>query len=203
MPESRRGNNVKSFLLLPLIPLALLLAACGQSPEATAPTTQPAHATASATAAPATSGAAAAAAAPADSGKAVTSENGQVTVHMTGDDKLQYNINSFTVHPGDKVHITLRNIGKMPKAAMSHDIVILKPGADYKKFAADVAAAGGATPDGDIPSSLLDQVIAHTKLAGPGEEVSTEFTAPAAGFYPFLCTFPGHFVTMHGVMIVK
>jgi azurin len=28
------------------------------------------------------------------------------------------------------------------------------------------------------------------------------FTAPAAGDYPYICTFPGHYMTMRGVMHV-
>ena len=46
-------------------------------------------------------------------------------------------------------------------------------------------------------------MVAHTKLLGGGESDEITFTAPAAGEYPFICTFPGHFAIMQGVMTVK
>jgi uncharacterized cupredoxin-like copper-binding protein len=49
----------------------------------------------------------------------------------------------------------------------------------------------------------MDKVFAHTDLAGPGQMVAVEFTAPAPGEYPFLCNFPGHYAAgMHGTMTV-
>jgi azurin len=48
-------------------------------------------------------------------------------------------------------------------------------------------------------------VIAHTGLAGAGETVEVTFKVPAAaGEYPFLCSFPGHFQAgMKGTLAVK
>ena len=48
-------------------------------------------------------------------------------------------------------------------------------------------------------------MIANTALAGNGETVEVVFKVPAAaGSYPFLCTFPGHFVVgMKGNLVVK
>ncbi|MDE0837988.1 MAG: plastocyanin/azurin family copper-binding protein [Kiritimatiellae bacterium] len=40
-------------------------------------------------------------------------------------------------------------------------------------------------------------------MLGPGEEDVVTFTAPAAGTYNYLCTFPGHYAVMNGVMTVK
>jgi len=49
------------------------------------------------------------------------------------------------------------------------------------------------------------QVLASTKLAGPGETVETTVKVPAkAGSYPYMCTFPGHFAAgMKGTLVVK
>ncbi|WP_448633457.1 plastocyanin/azurin family copper-binding protein [Pedobacter panaciterrae] len=42
-----------------------------------------------------------------------------------------------------------------------------------------------------------------TKLLNPEEKVTLQFTAPdKPGDYPFLCTFPGHWSIMNGVMKV-
>jgi azurin len=53
-----------------------------------------------------------------------------------------------------------------------------------------------------IPEGTED-VIAHTALIGGGEETTIEFTAPAAGEYTFICSFPGHYALMNGKFIVE
>ena len=43
-----------------------------------------------------------------------------------------------------------------------------------------------------------DRVIAHTKLLNPGESEEIKFKGQIAGFYEFVCAFPGHSATMFG-----
>ena len=44
----------------------------------------------------------------------------------------------------------------------------------------------------------------HTKLLMPNTAETLRFTAPTApGDYPYLCTFPGHWVIMRGMMHVR
>ena len=43
-----------------------------------------------------------------------------------------------------------------------------------------------------------DRIIAHTKLLNPGESDEIKFKGQIAGFYEFVCTFPGHSATMFG-----
>ena len=47
------------------------------------------------------------------------------------------------------------------------------------------------------------RVIGATILLGPGESGQATFTAPAAGAYQFVCTFPGHNFTMFGEFTVN
>ena len=56
-----------------------------------------------------------------------------------------------------------------------------------------------------VPADLKAQVLAATKIAGPGETVEVTFKVPAkAGSYPFMCTFPGHYAAgMKGMLVVK
>ena len=54
---------------------------------------------------------------------------------------------------------------------------------------------------GYIPDS--PDILAHTKLINPGQSESIEFTLPAAGEYPYFCTFPGHVAIMNGVITVQ
>ncbi|HEY3291667.1 MAG TPA: plastocyanin/azurin family copper-binding protein [Anaerolineae bacterium] len=46
-------------------------------------------------------------------------------------------------------------------------------------------------------------MIAFTNLVKPGDTGTVTFDAPAAGQYPFICTFPGHYVLMKGTLTIK
>ncbi len=124
-------------------------------------------------------------------------------IELTGNDQLQFSTKALEVTAGDTVVLTLKHIGKMPKAAMGHNFVLLKSGTKVMDFA---MAAGKAAATEYIPTDEPSKaaVIAHTKLIGGGETDTLTFTAPAeAGAYPFLCSFPGHFGLMQGVLTVK
>ena len=48
-----------------------------------------------------------------------------------------------------------------------------------------------------------ENVIAHTKLLKAGESDTLTFDAPPPGEYPYVCTNPGYFARMKGVLVVK
>ena len=49
----------------------------------------------------------------------------------------------------------------------------------------------------------MQEVLYSTKLLNPGESFILQFTAPnKPGDYPFVCTFPGHWRIMNGIMRV-
>lgn len=124
-------------------------------------------------------------------------------VKIAGNDAMQYDTKAFEVKAGQKVKLTFTNVGKLPKAAMGHNVIILKKGADKQAFAMEAIKF----PTNEyIPTSapFKDQILTHTKLLGPGESEVLEFTAPAEpGDYPYICSFPGHFAVMNGIMTVK
>jgi azurin len=124
------------------------------------------------------------------------------TVEIVGNDSMKYSVTTIQANPGDGIKIKLTSQGSMPKIAMSHNVVLLKKGADANAFA-NAAATARAT--NFIPPAMQNQVIAATGLAGNGETVEVTFKAPAeAGSYTFLCTFPGHAaVGMKGTLVVK
>jgi len=102
---------------------------------------------------------------------------------------------------GEQLKISLTNTGALPKEAMGHNWVLLKPGTDVAAF--DAAAATAKEQD-YIPPALKDSIIAHIDLLGPRKSGEVTFTVPAAGEYPFLCTFPAHFqIGMKGTLVVK
>ena len=116
---------------------------------------------------------------------------------------MQFDLKEFQATPGEKITITFKNIGSLPKIAMGHNLVLLKEGVSGLSFGQRVLASGGNASN-PLPSSLLNDVVTHTKLLGPGEAESISFTVPGkSGEYEYVCTFPGHFAMMRGKMVVK
>jgi len=120
-------------------------------------------------------------------------------------DKIQfiYDIKEFTVKPGQKVKLTLINpadsVTRQP-----HNVIIVKPG---KKDVVGMAANNGMadptflTTKQAVPDS--PEILHHSKLVQAGQQDTIEFTAPTeVGDYPYLCTYPGHWAIMNGVMKV-
>src|ERR1043166_5712054 len=56
------------------------------------------------------------------------------TIHLTANDSMKYDLATITAHPGESLHIILKNVGSMPKVAMAHNVVVLKPGTDGTAF---------------------------------------------------------------------
>jgi putative membrane-bound dehydrogenase-like protein len=86
---------------------------------------------------------------------------------------------------------------------MQHNLLILASGALEKVGAAADALA--QQPDGMEKQYIPDipEVLHATKLVDPGEKVRLRFVTPEEpGVYPFVCTFPGHWRTMNGVIEV-
>jgi len=182
----------------------LLLSACGGN-EAAQTTPASANKTADAPKAAPTK-APKAVASPAPTAKAAAA-GAKVTVNAAGEaeltieatDAMQFNAKKFTVTAGQKVKLTLKHVGKLPKNVMGHNLVILKPNVDIAKF---VAASQAASKTDYFPKEKADQTIAHTKLLGGGETATVEFVAPAAGTYKFICSFSSHWSMMKGDMVV-
>ena len=130
-----------------------------------------------------------------------TSTHASQKVIITGNDTMQFDKREFTVKSGEKVELEFKNIGKLPKIAMGHNLVILKQGISSLKFGQKVMSLG-ASASNVLPEGSMEDVIAATKLLGPGESETISFTAPEPGDYQFVCSFPGHFAMMRGIMVV-
>ena len=114
-------------------------------------------------------------------------------ITISGNDTMQFDVKNFEVTSGKDVKLTFKNVGKLPKIAMGHNLVILKKGITAIAFG-QKALGAGANAVNPLPDSLKSDVIASTKLLGPGEEEVLSFKAPKeSGSYEYVCTFPGHF----------
>ncbi|RYZ20058.1 MAG: dehydrogenase, partial [Sphingobacteriales bacterium] len=111
---------------------------------------------------------------------------------------MKFNKTTFTVKAGQTVILNLDN-----PDFMQHNLVIAKPGTMKKVGAAAdqmVQDPNGAEKN-YVPA--IPEVLFATKLLNPEEKVTLKFTAPAKpGDYPYLCTFPGHWSIMNGIMKV-
>ena len=123
-----------------------------------------------------------------------------VTVEITGNDMMKYNLSEINIPAGRTVKLTLKHTGKLAANIMGHNFVLLKKGTNVAQFSTKAIAAKAT---GYIPASDKASVIAHTKVVGGGESTTIEFAAPAAGTYDYICTFPGHSAMMKGKLIVK
>jgi azurin len=127
---------------------------------------------------------------------------GARTIEIQVGDNMRFTPARIDARPGEQLHVVLKDTGTMPKVAMAHNFVLLKKGADPKAFAEKSAAAR----DTDyVAPAVKAQVLAATKLVGPGETADVTFAAPAqGGDYTFICSFPGHFVVgMRGSLVVS
>lgn len=121
----------------------------------------------------------------------------EITIEPVGN-TLKFNKTEFSVSPGQTVHIIFKNTAD--NAAMSHNVVVVRS----EDVINTVGQAGMMASDTDyVPMDMKNDIIAFTPMSAPGETVEVTFTAPTTpGDYPYICTFPGHYLSMTGIMRV-
>ena len=124
--------------------------------------------------------------------------NGAVdrTVSVQGVEGLKFSLPSFDVKPGARVKLDFANTSDM-----LHNLVIVRPGAGTKVGEAALRLGLDGQKLDYVPRT--DDVLYHTALLEPQKVESIYFVAPTApGEYQYVCTFPGHYLTMQGTMRV-
>ena len=113
--------------------------------------------------------------------------------------KMIFNKEEIVVKAGVAITLIFENPDGMP-----HNIVIGKPGSFEKigKAADAMAAQKRGYEKNFVPS--IPEVLFSTPLIQSGKSYRLDFKAPQKpGAYPFVCTFPGHWQTMKGKIIVQ
>lgn len=107
---------------------------------------------------------------------------------------MTFDKSQLTVPAGAEVHLVLKDA--LP-GQLLHNWVLVRPGTE-----AAVAAAG--LPAGQAGNYLTPgpDVLAFTPLAKPGATAEVTFQAPPPGNYPYICSFPGHYIMMKGTLVV-
>ncbi|HBJ86550.1 MAG TPA: hypothetical protein DDZ88_22380 [Verrucomicrobiales bacterium] len=114
-------------------------------------------------------------------------------------ERLLYDLREFKVKPGAPVKLIFENPDVTP-----HNLLIVQPGA-----ADEVGMAGNEmakTPDGLAKGFIPDspKILHKTKMLNQGDSEVLRFNAPTnPGTYPYICTFPGHWLVMKGEMVVE
>jgi azurin len=113
-------------------------------------------------------------------------------------DMMQFDKKLINVKAGQKVTIDFEN-----PDGMQHNFLIIKPKSLEKVgAAADAMLRDPKAADKNYTPSI-PEVLQSIKLLNPEESFQLTFTAPTEpGDYPFVCTFPGHWRGMNGIMRV-
>lgn len=126
------------------------------------------------------------------------SEDATVIHIKTIINEMKYDLKTFSVVAGKPVELVFEN-----PDFMQHNLLITQIG---KLEAVGKAADKLATDPGGADRQYvpdMPEVLFSTKLVNPQETVKLRFIAPEkAGDYPYVCTFPGHWLLMNGIMKV-
>lgn len=126
----------------------------------------------------------------AGSGGAVTLE-----ISSAGDDS-RFDKEKLEAPGGSKITLKFTNNAKGSKL---FNWVLTQPD-KYLKVVNDGTAEGEA--NGFVKPND-ENVIAHTKLLKVTESDTITFDAPPPGEYPYICTNPGYYTRMKGVLVIK
>ena len=126
-------------------------------------------------------------------------------VTIQADDKMRYDVTAFDASPGQKISVTIKNIGTTPKFSMGHNFVMLDRTINTGNVQSAFLDKASIEASHDYVPPGAKEVLAHSKLLGPGESEVVTFNAPyIPGEYLYLCSFPGHYSQgTKGFMTVK
>ncbi len=137
-----------------------------------------------------------------DRAKKVRQELGQLGVRVirigTLPERMAYDKEVIVVEKGKAVEFLFENIDLMP-----HNIVFAKPGSmeELGKYAEANSQDPAFQARFFVPKS--DKVLLASTLLQPRETQKLSFVAPTTpGVYPYVCTYPGHWMRMHGALYV-
>lgn len=107
--------------------------------------------------------------------------------------QMKYDTAELHASPGQPLKILFENGDDLP-----HNLVFCQPGTDT----AAMALKQMENPEAALKRNWLPddpRIWAHSKMLNPHEKEEITFTAPEKpGTYPYVCTFPGHALTMRG-----
>jgi len=120
-------------------------------------------------------------------------------VRIAAGQNLSFDTREFHAKAGEAIKLVFVNPDVVP-----HNWVLIKPeklqavGAEANKLVADPEALIRHY----VPQT--SDVICFTDIVDGKQETAIQFRVPSeAGRYPYLCTFPGHWMVMNGTLVVE
>lgn len=139
---------------------------------------------------------------PADKSAPITKALGELGVRIivlkAPMEQMIFDRKWFAVEAGKPVQVVFQNTDVMP-----HNFVLLTPGSLEEIGTAAESMQPSSDPNAKqfVPDS--PKVLAAMQLVQLGQTGRLSFTAPTEpGEYPYVCTYPGHWRRMYGVMVV-
>ncbi len=131
-------------------------------------------------------------------GEVSSFEADQVLTLNTVPQKMAYDKTELNVMAGQFLEIVLNNKDEMP-----HNLVLIEKGSleAFGKIVDQFLTSPDAAEKNYLPDSRY--ILGATKMLDPGESDRVQLKVPdLPGRYPFICTFPGHWRIMQGVLNV-
>lgn len=121
------------------------------------------------------------------------------TLELAAGKNLTFSTRTLRAKAGQHTQLTFTNPDVVP-----HNWVLVRPGSLAK--VGDLANKLIADPEAVLRQYVpkTDDVLLYTDVTPPQQSSTIYFKAPEAkGVYPYLCTFPGHWMVMNGELIVE
>ena len=125
--------------------------------------------------------------------------NGEADVQLTlaTEPGLKYDSELITAEAGSKLALTFNNDDDM-----AHNVVITLP--ESANAVGQAAMNLGLAADDLEYVPRNDKVLYHTSMLEPGQIETIYIDVPdKSGDYMFVCTFPGHYMSMRGILRVN
>jgi putative heme-binding domain-containing protein len=120
-------------------------------------------------------------------------------IHLVAGKNLTFATPTIRAKAGEAIRLTFQNPDVVP-----HNWVLVRPGTLQKVggMANRLIADPDAAARNYVPKAK--EVLVYTDVVPPGHRTAIYFRAPGKrGRYPFLCTFPGHWMVMNGAMVME
>lgn len=120
-----------------------------------------------------------------------------IHIQLATEPGLKYDKETVEVPAGSRVALTFNNDDDM-----AHNVVVTLP--ESADRVGQEAMNLGLNADDLEYVPRIDEVLFHTSMLEPGQIETIYFEVPEEpGDYQFVCTFPGHYITMRGVLRVQ
>jgi plastocyanin len=120
-------------------------------------------------------------------------------IEIAAGKNLSFSPRILQARRGEAIDLVFTNPDEVP-----HNWVLIKPAALQR--VGDLTNKLVADPEAVLRHYVpkTDDVLAYTDIVPPRKSFRITFRAPSEpGRYPFLCTFPGHWMVMNGQLVVE